>query len=156
VHRLRLVGTVLAAASLVGIAQGALDVAKEYALQRHQFGVPIGSFQAIKHLLADCYVRTELARSATYAAAAMVGGASVDDAGKAASTAKLLAGEAGITNGRTAVQVLGGMGFTWEMLPHYYLKRAWVLEESFGTGDAHALALSDALELEVSEVAPWT
>jgi alkylation response protein AidB-like acyl-CoA dehydrogenase len=156
VHRLRLVGTVLAAASLVGVAQGALDVAKEYALQRKQFGVPIGSFQAIKHLLADCYVRTELARSATYAAAAMIGGASGDDARKAVSTAKLLAGEAGIANGRTAVQVLGGMGFTWEMLPHYYLKRAWVLEESFGTGDAHALALSDALGSEVSEVAPWT
>jgi alkylation response protein AidB-like acyl-CoA dehydrogenase len=152
-QRLRLVGTVLAAATLVGVAQGALDVAKDYALQRHQFGVPIGSFQAIKHLLADCYVRTELARSATYAAAALAReGASVD-ALNAASAAKLLAGEAGIANGRTAVQVLGGMGFTWEMLPHYFLKRAWVLEESFGTGDAHALVLSDALG---SDVAAWT
>ena len=61
----------------------------------------------------------------------------------------LLAGEAGIANGRTAVQVLGGMGFTWEMLPHYFLKRAWVLEQSFGTGDVHALALGDALGSEV-------
>jgi alkylation response protein AidB-like acyl-CoA dehydrogenase len=152
-RRLRLVGTVLSAAMLVGVAQGALDVAKGYALERHQFGVPIGSFQAVKHLLADCYVRTELARSAAYAAAALVEAADARDALRAASGAKLLAGEAGIANGRTAVQVHGGMGFTWEMRPHYFLKRAWVLEESFGTGDAHALALGDSLG---QDAAAWT
>jgi alkylation response protein AidB-like acyl-CoA dehydrogenase len=64
-------------------------------------------------------------------------------------TAKLLAGDAGIGNGRAAVQVLGGMGFTWEMLPHYFLKRAWALELAFGAGDHHARTLSDALESEV-------
>jgi alkylation response protein AidB-like acyl-CoA dehydrogenase len=146
---LRLVGTVLAAAELVGVAQGALDVASAYALERHQFGAPIGSFQAVKHLLADMYVRVELARSATYAAAAIVDDPRAGDPTTAASTAKLLAGEAGMANGQTAVQVLGGMGFTWEMAPHYFLKRAWVLEESFGTGDRHALALSAALERDV-------
>ena len=128
-RRLRLVGTVLAAAQLVGVAQGALDVASAYALERHQFGAPIGSFQAVKHLLADMYVRVELARSATYAAAAVFDDDRAGDVTTAASTAKLLAGEAGIANGRTAVQVLGGMGFTWQMAPHYFLKRAWVLEE---------------------------
>jgi alkylation response protein AidB-like acyl-CoA dehydrogenase len=152
-HRLRLVGAVLAAATLVGVAQGALDVARNYALERQQFGVPIGSFQAVKHLLADCYVRTELARSAAYAAAALADDATPREAATAASTAKLLAGEAGIANARTAVQVLGGMGFTWEMRPHYFLKRAWVLEQTFGTGDAHALALSDALG---SDATSWT
>lgn len=161
VRRLRLAGTVLASALLVGAARGALDVASSYALERRQFGVAIGSFQAVKHMLADMYVRTELARSAMYAAAAIFDDASADersegamtragDVEKAASTAKLLAGEAGIANGRTAVQVLGGMGFTWEMLPHYFLKRAWVLEQAFGTGDSHALALADALAAEVS------
>jgi hypothetical protein len=172
--RLRLAGTVLAAAQLVGVAQGALDVASAYARERQQFGVPIGSFQAVKHLLADMYVRVELARSATYAAAAVFDdnerrasatrsrAASATtygagDAATAASAAKVLAGEAGIANGRTAVQVLGGMGFTWEMPAHYFLKRAWVLEESFGTGDTHALALSDALEPAARRaVATWT
>jgi alkylation response protein AidB-like acyl-CoA dehydrogenase len=148
--RMRLTGTVLASAMLVGIAQGALDTAAAYALERRQFGVPIGSFQAIKHLLADAYVRTELARSAAYAAAAIADDPRAGDPANAASAAKLLAGEAGIANARTAVQVLGGMGFTWEMLPHYFLKRAWVLEESFGTADAHALELSDALAAEVT------
>jgi alkylation response protein AidB-like acyl-CoA dehydrogenase len=151
--RLRLAGTVLSAATLVGVAHGALDVATNYAKERKQFGVPIGSFQAIKHILADMYVRTEHARAAAYAAAAIADDERAGDVAKAASIAKLLAGEAAIANGRAAVQVLGGMGFTWEMLPHYYLKRAWVLEQSFGTGDEHALALSDALG---AEVAAWT
>ena len=142
---IRLAGTVLAAAQLVGVAQGALDVASAYALERHQFGVPIGSFQAIKHLLSDMYVRVELARSSTYAAAAILDDERGGDADHAASAAKLLAGQAGIDNGRAAVQILGGMGFTWEMLPHYFLKRAWVLEQSFGAGESHALALGDAL-----------
>ena len=142
---IRLAGTVLASAQLVGVAQGALDVAAAYALERHQFGVPIGSFQAIKHLLSDMYVRVELARSSTYAAAAILDDERGGDAARAASAAKLLAGQAGIENGRAAVQILGGMGFTWEMLPHYFLKRAWVLEQSFGTAEFHALALGDAL-----------
>jgi alkylation response protein AidB-like acyl-CoA dehydrogenase len=143
--RLRRTGTVLTAAELVGVAQGALDVAGAYAKERHQFGVPIGSFQAVKHLLADMYVRVGLARAATYAAAAIVDDRSIGDPVAAASTAKLLAGEAGLANGRAAVQILGGMGFTWEMLPHYFLKRAWVLDAGFGTGDTHALSLADSL-----------
>lgn len=156
-RRLRLAGTVLAAAQLVGGAQGALDVASAYALERHQFGVPIGSFQAVKHLLADMYVRVDLARSATYAAAAIFDDDRAGDVTTAASTARLLAGGAGVTNGRTAVQILGGMGFTWQMAPHYFLKRAWVLEESFGTADTHALALSAALETDARRTAPtWT
>lgn len=146
---LRQAGTVLASAYLVGVAQRALDVASAYALERHQFGVPIGSFQAIKHMLADMYVRTQLARSAAYAAAAILDDSRGGDIDKAASTAKVLAGEAGIVNGKTAVQVLGGMGFTWEMLPHYCLKRAWVYDNAFGTGDAHALALSAGVAAEL-------
>lgn len=147
---LRQAGTVLTAAALVGSAQGALDVAREYALERHQFGVPIGSFQAIKHLLADMYGRVELARAATLAAAALVDDPRAGDPDEAGAIAKLLAGEAGIANGRAAVQILGGMGFTWEMLPHYYLKRSWVLESEFGDGADHALSLGDALGVEVA------
>jgi alkylation response protein AidB-like acyl-CoA dehydrogenase len=147
--RLRLHGTVLSASALVGVAQGALDVACSYAREREQFGVPIGSFQAIKHLLADMYVRVGLARSATYAAAAVTADPHAGDPVRASSTAKLLAGEAAIDNGRAAVQVLGGMGFTWDMLPHYFLKRAWVLENGFGTAASHAQRISTALEAEV-------
>jgi alkylation response protein AidB-like acyl-CoA dehydrogenase len=143
--RLRLLGTVLSAALLVGVAARALDVARAYALERHQFGVPIGSFQAVKHLLADMYVRCGLAQSATYAAAAVAQRPDGDDPRRAAASAKLLAAEAAIDNAGTAVQVLGGMGFTWDMLPHRLLKRAWVLEQGFGAADDHALDLGSTL-----------
>jgi len=106
------------------------------------------------------FVRTALARSATYAAAASIpaggsdghggpDGRDLDAAVRAAHAAKLLASEAARANGRGAVQVLGGMGFTWEMLPHYLLKRAWVVESSFGTADDHALALGDLVGADV-------
>lgn len=142
----RLAGTVLTAAMQLGVADAALDAARRWALEREQFGVPIGSFQAVQHLLADMYVRTALARSATYAAAATLDDADIGDPGRASAAAKLLAGEAARENARVAIQVHGGMGFTWEMPPHYLLKRAWVLEHAFGDADAHALALGAAIE----------
>jgi alkylation response protein AidB-like acyl-CoA dehydrogenase len=144
-RELRALGTVLAAALLVGVASRALDVARGHSLEREQFGVPIGSFQAVKHLLADMYVRRGLAQSAAYAAAALVQESGRDDLSVAVAGAKLLAGEAAIRNASTAVQVLGGMGFTWEMLPNYLLKRAWVLEQSFGTADTHAFDIGTRL-----------
>jgi alkylation response protein AidB-like acyl-CoA dehydrogenase len=143
--RLRLLGTVLTAAMLLGVSARALEVARSYAFEREQFGVPIGSFQAIKHMLADMYVRTAMARSATYAAAAVVDDPRVGDPPRSVAAAKLLSGEAAVDNSGAAVQVLGGMGFTWEMLPHYLLKRAWVLEHAFGTADEHALAVGTAV-----------
>ena len=144
-RELRTLGTVLSAAMLVGISGRALEVARDYALERQQFGVPIGSFQAVKHLLADMHVRHGLAQSATYAAAALVQGPRDDDPAAAGARAKLLAGDAAIANASTAVQVLGGMGFTWAMLPNHLLKRAWVLEQAFGTADDHASELGAAL-----------
>jgi alkylation response protein AidB-like acyl-CoA dehydrogenase len=150
VDAIRLNGRILTAAMLVGGAQAVLDVAREYAFGREQFGVPIGSFQAIKHILADMYVRVEMSRAATYAAAAIAAGRGDGDADLAASTAKHLAGEACITNSRAAVQVLGGMGFTWDMLPHYFLKRGFVLDQTFGTAAAHAARLGAAVGAEVA------
>jgi alkylation response protein AidB-like acyl-CoA dehydrogenase len=144
--RLRLTGTVLAAALQVGVSDAALEASRRYALDREQFGVPIGSFQAIQHVLADMYVRTALARSAAWAAAAVLDDPELGDAHRASAAAKLLAGEAALENAHAAVQVHGGVGFTWEMLPHYLLKRAWVLEHACGDSDAHALSLGASLE----------
>lgn len=141
---LRLVGTALVAAQQVGIATRSLDVARDYALGREQFGGPIGSFQAVQHLLADMYVRGVSAQSAMYAAAAMI---DHEDPGatRAATGAKLLAGDAAIANAGDAVQVLGGMGFTWDMPPNYLLKRAWVLEQEFSSSDELAAELGRTL-----------
>jgi alkylation response protein AidB-like acyl-CoA dehydrogenase len=142
---LRRLGTVLSAAVLAGVGARALEVARAYALERHQFGAPIGSFQAVKHLLADMYVRSTLAQSAVYAAAARLDDPGGEEMGHAAAGAKLLAADAAIANASTAVQVLGGMGFTWHMLPNYLLKRAWALDAGFGAADDHACDLGSTL-----------
>lgn len=128
-------GAVLTAAYLVGMAGACAAAGVAYAKEREQFDTPIGRFQSIKHLLADCLVRTELARAAVHAAA-------VDPTPRAVSAAKVLAGDAAINNAKTSFQVHGGMGFTWEVDVHLYLKRAWILDRQFGTADWHASALS--------------
>jgi len=148
--RLRRVGTVLCAAMLLGVSEAALDASRRYAGFREQFGVPIGSFQAIQHILADMYVRTALARSATWAAAAVLDDPAIGDPLGASAGAKLLAGEAALENARAAVQVHGGIGFTWEMLPNYLLKRAWALENLFGNADAHACAIGASIEAGIA------
>ena len=148
--RLARTGTVLAASLQLGIAQSALDVAVAYSLEREQFDVPIGSFQALKHIMADMYVRVGLARSAAYAAAAVLDDPSVGHLDRSLAGAKLLAGEAAVENGKAAVQILGGMGFTWEMAPHFFLKRAIALDHDFGSPKRHALAISESLAGEAS------
>src|SRR5450756_315583 len=109
-----------------------------YARERHQFARPIGSFQAVKHLLADMAVRAEVARAAVDAAACVVDDPAAGDAVRAVSGAKLIAGEAALHNAKGSLQVHGGMGFTWDVDVHLYLKRAWVLDTVFGTPDEHA------------------
>ncbi len=138
VAQLRTVGTLFTAAMAAGISARALEIARDYALERHQFGAPIGSFQAVKHMLADMYVRNVSAQSATYAASAVLREPGDDDARRAVAGAKLLAADAAVVNASSAIQVLGGMGFTWDMLPNYLLKRAWVLETEFGESQEHA------------------
>ena len=137
---MRVQGALLSAALLVGMADRALSLARAHALEREQFGRPIGAFQAVQHLLADMYVRMMLARSGTYGAAAVLDDVGLDDsdvgaaaAGTAVASAKVVAADAAMANARSCIQVHGGMGFTWEMMPHYLLKRTWVLEHSFGT-----------------------
>ena len=138
-------GAVLTAACQVGMAQWACDIAVEYAKGRVQFGRPIGGFQAVKHLCADMVVRAEVARIAVQAAAVTIDQPDVGDPELAAAGAKLLADEAAITNGRSSIQVHGGMGFTWEVPAHLAYKRARVLATRFGTADALAESLADAL-----------
>lgn len=116
---LRYEGALLTAAEQLGSAGRTTEMAVQHARGREQFGVAIGSFQAVKHLCAQMLVRTELARAAVYAAA--VTGDPVETAG-----AKLLADEAAVHNARDCLQVYGGMGFTWEADVHLHLKRAWL------------------------------
>ncbi|MGZ4689762.1 MAG: acyl-CoA dehydrogenase family protein [Acidimicrobiia bacterium] len=142
---LRREGALLTAAYCVGMADALVDLAVAYAKEREQFNRPIGSFQAVKHLCADMVVRAEVARAAVYAAACVLDDPDTGDLVRALSGAKLLANEAAITNGKSATQVFGGMGFTWEVDVHLYLKRAWVLDTHFGSIDHHADTLAQTL-----------
>jgi alkylation response protein AidB-like acyl-CoA dehydrogenase len=138
-------GAVLTAALQLGLADRCTEMAVDYAKERVQFDRPIAAFQAIKHLCADMLVRTEVARAAVYAAGAHLDEPAEGGLDRGISGAKALAGEAAIVNGKTAMQVFGGMGFTWEVDVHLYLKRAWVLDTHFGSGDAHADAVGASL-----------
>ena len=138
----RLEGATLAAALLLGMAGAVVDMAVSYAKERQQFERPIGSFQAVKHLLADMLVRAEVARAAVYAAGVHLDDRGLGDLHRAVATAKLLAGEAALANGKACVQVHGGMGFTWEVDAHLYLKRARVLDTVFGPVDTQAEAMA--------------
>jgi alkylation response protein AidB-like acyl-CoA dehydrogenase len=143
--RWRLIGAARVAAQQLGMAVATTDLAVAYAKERQQFDRPIGSFQAVKHLLADMLVRAEVARAAVYAAGVTLDDPEIGDVARAVATAKLMAGDAAVKNGKTCVQVHGGMGFTWEVDAHLYLKRAWMLDTVFGSVDDHALALAAAL-----------
>jgi alkylation response protein AidB-like acyl-CoA dehydrogenase len=138
-------GAVLTSAFQIGMAQACTEAATEYSLARLQFDRPIGSFQAVKHMLADMVVRAEVARAAVDAAAVMLDDPDVGDVARAVAGARLLAGEAALKNAKSSMQVHGGMGFTWENDVHLYLKRAWVLNTAFGTANEHADDLADRL-----------
>ncbi len=138
-------GAVVIAAFLVGLAQACTDLSVAYAKERRQFDRPIGSFQAVKHILADMRVRAEVACASVHAAACTLDDPDVGDVARAVAGAKMLAGEAAIANGKAATQVHGGMGFTWEADVHLYLKRAWALDTVLGSVDEHADAVAATL-----------
>jgi len=150
--RLRLEAMSLTAALQLGIVETTLEIALAYAKEREQFGHIIGSFQSIKHMLADMFARQELIRASVYAAAATLDAPEVGNVDQAVRGASLLAGEAAVANARACIQIHGGMGYTWEVADHYYLKRAMVLATTFGEADLHAEAIAnhvEALPLEV-------
>jgi alkylation response protein AidB-like acyl-CoA dehydrogenase len=116
-----------------GIAQRALELAVEHARTREQFGRPIGAYQAVSHPLANTYVEAELARSLAYWAAWCLAEGD-EDAPIAAAAAKSFAGDAAVAACERAIQVLGGIGFTWEHPLHTYYKRALSIQAHGGYG----------------------
>ncbi|NKC12078.1 MAG: acyl-CoA dehydrogenase [Gammaproteobacteria bacterium] len=123
---------VLAAFEQVGGAQACLDMAKEYANERFAFGRPIGSFQAIKHKLADVYIATELARSNAYYGAWALQ-ADAPELPLAAAAARVAGCRAFELAAKENIQVHGGMGFTWELDCHLYYRRAKSLGLALGS-----------------------
>ncbi len=125
-------GPGVAAADLVGIMRGAVQLATEYATLRQQFGTSIGSFQAVQHMLADAFVLMEGSRSVALHAAWAVDALPADDALAAAAVAKAYCARAALDVCETAIQVHGGIGNTWECLAHVYLRRALLSSDLLG------------------------
>lgn len=132
-------------ALLIGLADRMLSMAAAYAKERHQFGKPIGSFQAVKHLLANARVALEFARPATYRAAWSLATAQ-PSLSHDASMAKALASDAADLAAQVALQVHGAIGYTWECDLHFFMKRTWALSRAWGDAATHRkLVLSYAL-----------
>jgi alkylation response protein AidB-like acyl-CoA dehydrogenase len=142
-------GALGTAAQLLGLGNQLLDLTVAYVKERQQFGVPIGSFQAIKHHLADALLALEFARPVVYGAAWALadqsGAVPAGHASRAASHAKVAASDAARLVGRQALQCHGAIGYTVEYDLHLYLKRVWALSQAFGGADHHRRRVADSV-----------
>jgi alkylation response protein AidB-like acyl-CoA dehydrogenase len=134
-------GLALTSADLVGVMRGVLDVTVAYAAERRQYGVPIGSFQAVQHLLAEARTLMEGSLSVALHASWAVDALAPADARTAGRVAKAYCARAARTVCETAIQVHGGIGNTWECLAHVYLRRAVLSSQWFGDDGVQLRAL---------------
>ena len=142
-------GAGILAAEQTGLAQRCLDMTVAYVKERKQFARPVGSFQGLKHRLADLWVAVTQARAASrYAAACLATGSA--DAKIAVALAKAYCSEVAVQAAQECVQMHGGIGFTWEHPAHLLLKRAKADSIAFGTADAHRAALASLVNLPAS------
>ena len=127
-------GSLMTAALLIGLAQKMIDLSSVYVLDRAQFGKPIGSFQAVKHMLADVAVKIEFAKPAVYRAAYSLSENNPKSALHCAH-AKLMCAQAAELACKNSIQAHGAMGYTWEMDLHIYMRKAWSMMACWGNED---------------------
>lgn len=141
------------AAQLVGLAQRMLDLGIDYSAQRKQFGKPVGSFQAVKHHLADVAVKIEFARPVVFRAAY---GLARNDPRQAVqvSHAKLAAADTATLAARRSLQVHGAMGYTWESDLQMFMKRAWALEPAWGDRAFHKTRVAAHIFADGAAIGP--
>jgi alkylation response protein AidB-like acyl-CoA dehydrogenase len=140
------VGAALLASEQLGVAEWCLSTTVEYVKLRHQFGRPVGSFQALKHRLADLWADVTQARAAArYAAGCAATGD--PDLPVAAALAQAYCSPVAVRAAEECVQMHGGIGFTWEHPPHLFLKRAKSAAIAYGTADRHRQALAALVDL---------
>ena len=140
------------AAEVVGVCQYALEMTLEYVKERKQFGVPVGSFQAVSHRCAEMLLHTESARSAAYFAA-WAADADPERLSEAAALAAAAAADGGRETTASAIQAHGGIGFTWEADVHWLYKRALVDAGLLGGATRHRAALARAAAARVAVTA---
>jgi alkylation response protein AidB-like acyl-CoA dehydrogenase len=137
-------GALGAAAQLLGLSQAMLDMSVSYCADRKQFGKPIGSFQAVKHMLANVAIELECARPVIYRAASALSSNSLNQV--AVSHAKLSASRVSRLAARNCLQAHGAMGYTWEVDLHLWMKRAWSLDKAWGGCGFHKQRLAQYLD----------
>lgn len=137
-------GNLGTAAQLLGLAMRMVDLAVDYSFERKQFGKPVGSFQAVKHLMASVAVQIEFAKPPLYRAAYAIAHGQADQ-DVLVSHARLACGEAALLAAKNAIQVHGAMGYTWEMDLQIFMKRAWALEKAWGGRGADKARIREAL-----------
>jgi hypothetical protein len=145
--------TLSVASQLRGLARRMMDLGIDYSAQRKQFGKPVGSFQAIKHQMADIAVKIEFAgpviHRAAYAMAHRLPQRAVH-----VSHAKLAAAEAALLAARNSLQAHGAMGYTWEADLQMFMKRAWALESAWGTRAFHKSRIAAAVLADGAALGP--
>ncbi|OEY66321.1 acyl-CoA dehydrogenase family protein [Marinobacter sp. X15-166B] len=146
-------GALAVAGQSLGLAQRMLDLSVDYAVQRKQFGKPIGSFQAVKHKLADVVSGIEFAKPTLYRAAYALANNDAR-ADLYVSHAKLASCEAAWVAARHGIQVHGAMGYTWEADLQMFMKRAWALNASWGTRDFHRQRIADDILADDAQIGP--
>ncbi|MDQ3505052.1 MAG: acyl-CoA/acyl-ACP dehydrogenase [Actinomycetota bacterium] len=144
-------GAAMLAAEQVGVAQWSLDTTVAYLKDRHQFGRPIGSFQALKHRMAQVWRRVGLARAAALAAAdALAGASDPDEIATMVAVAASYCSETAVFAAEEMIQLHGGIGMTWEHPAHLYLGRAKADELILGAPDQHRSRLAELVDLPAS------
>ncbi len=144
-------GLALTSADLVGTMRGAVDLGCAYATEREQYGSPIGSFQAVQHLLADAFVAMEGSRSVALHAAWAVDALPPQEALAAGALAKAYCARAARTACESVIQVHGGIGNTWECLAHVHLRRALLSTDVLGGAGANLARVLSARGLKGSQ-----
>ncbi len=140
-------------AQLLGLAQRMLDLSVDYAAQRKQFGKAIGSFQAVKHHMADVAVKIEFAAPVVYRAAYALAHGQADRS-VCVSHAKVAATQAALLAARKGIQVHGAMGYTWEADLQMFMKRAWALAGSWGDLGFHKQRVADFVLAADAQLGP--
>ena len=144
-------GKVMTAIMMLGLSRRCLDITSEYVKTREQFGKPIGSFQAVKHMLADVAVKIEFAKAAVYRAAYSI---NADNANHAlhANIAKYLAAQAGEIATKNSIQAHGAMGYTWEVDLHIFMRRIWAITSQWSSAGALELEIDRFLQSNLEDL----
>lgn len=140
-------GALGAAAQALGLAQRMVDLSVQYTADRQQFGKPVGSFQAVKHHMANVAVQLEYAKAPVHRAACVLAGGGLN-ASEAVSHAKIVACEAARLAAKNSIQVHGAMGYTWEVDLQIFMKKAWALANTWGDAGFHKARVADHIFAE--------